>query len=78
MENAKARVMQNVFSRVNLYSMDVTIEKEDILIAALVSLSGRKVLSQILSDSQKLLRPTFLFRLIVKAPVTLTLITDRH
>ena len=76
MENAKARVMQNVFSRVNLYSMDVTIEKEDILIAALVSLSGRKVLSQILSDSQKLLRPTFLFRLIVKAPVTLTLITD--
>ena len=75
MENAKARVMQNVFSRVNLYSMDVTIEKEDILIAALVSLSGRKVLSQI-SDSQKLLRPTFFFRLIVKAPVTLTLITD--
>ena len=34
--------MQNVFPRVNLDSMDVTIAKEDILIVALVSFPGRE------------------------------------
>ena len=63
-QNGKVTVSrQKVFLRVNLDSMDVIIGKEDILIAALVSLSkieAKVWQSSQISDSQKLLRRKFL------------------
>ena len=62
-QNGKVTVSrQKVFLRVNLDSMDVIIGKEDILIAALVSLSkieAKVWQSSQISDSQKLLRRNF-------------------
>ena len=63
MKNAKTRVLQKVLPRVN-HDNNITIGVEDIFIAALVSLSRRQRFcmrhSSQTTDSQKLLRPTFL------------------